>query len=469
MQLRASLCAAVAAAATLLVAVPTAFSAALPAPKPVLPANNAPVRYLPAFQWTPVAGVDHYEFEIAADAGFNAPVDERQGRPLRHLEHARVAEAGHSQRRVLVARARRAQERLAVQVVGPAQLPDGVERRARPPQAGRRRHGQLPAARHARVVAGRGREEVQGPARLRPRARLAGLQAHRRLHAGDALHARGAARAGHVLLEHHAGRRARPRGRRVGRVVVHLGLAVHDGSGGHDGRGHPPERGVRERPALRLAARAGRRELRARDQLVGGLRRGLQGLLRERHRSSATPHTPTKLLPQNTYYWRVRAVDSSQNAGRLEPAGGAVPHGRHVVRADAGHGHRPRDPQQHAARRPTTTTTPVHRRGQTTMPIVTCGSDPRRVALPDRRRAALGQLLQLRRRRGQRVERPPAIPSWTPLGANRNTAADPFSNPQDISADSKPMVPGNTYCVRVRPEMDRVGVNDAAVRRLQRT
>ena len=74
MQLRASLCAAVAAAATLLIAVPTASSAALPAPKPVLPANNAPVRYLPAFQWTPVAGVDHYEFEIAADAGFNAPV-----------------------------------------------------------------------------------------------------------------------------------------------------------------------------------------------------------------------------------------------------------------------------------------------------------------------------------------------------------------------------------------------------------
>ena len=74
MQLRASLCAAVAAAATLLVAVPTSFSAALPAPKPVLPANHAPVRYLPAFQWTPVAGVDHYEFEIAADAGFNAPV-----------------------------------------------------------------------------------------------------------------------------------------------------------------------------------------------------------------------------------------------------------------------------------------------------------------------------------------------------------------------------------------------------------
>ena len=26
-------------------------------------------------------------------------------------------------------------------------------------------------------------------------------------------------------------------------------------------------------------------------------------------------HTPIKLLPQNTYYWRVRAVNSSQNAG----------------------------------------------------------------------------------------------------------------------------------------------------------
>jgi hypothetical protein len=53
-----------------------------------------------------------------------------------------------------------------------------------------------------------------------------------------------------------------------------------------------------------------------------------------------------------------------------------------------------------------------------------------------------------------------AVPSWTPLGANRNTAANPFPNQQDISSDSKPMVAGNTYCVRVRPEMDRVGINE---------
>ena len=53
-----------------------------------------------------------------------------------------------------------------------------------------------------------------------------------------------------------------------------------------------------------------------------------------------------------------------------------------------------------------------------------------------------------------------AVPSWTPLGANRNTAANPFSTPMDISSDSKPMVAGKTYCVRVRPEMDRVGINE---------
>ena len=52
-----------------------------------------------------------------------------------------------------------------------------------------------------------------------------------------------------------------------------------------------------------------------------------------------------------------------------------------------------------------------------------------------------------------------AVPSWTPLGANRNTAANPFSTPMDISSDSKPIV-GKTYCVRVRPEMDRVGINE---------
>ena len=48
--------------------------AALGVPTPTSPAKGAVVDGLPPFAWNPVAGADHYEFQIAADAGFNAPV-----------------------------------------------------------------------------------------------------------------------------------------------------------------------------------------------------------------------------------------------------------------------------------------------------------------------------------------------------------------------------------------------------------
>jgi protein-S-isoprenylcysteine O-methyltransferase Ste14 len=60
-------------AAAGLVASPDA-GAALRAPTPVSPAAGAQVSLVPAFAWNPVAGADRYEFQIAADAGFNAPV-----------------------------------------------------------------------------------------------------------------------------------------------------------------------------------------------------------------------------------------------------------------------------------------------------------------------------------------------------------------------------------------------------------
>ena len=43
-------------------------------PSVVTPANGASFAFLPAFGWNAVSGADRYEFEIAADPGFNAPV-----------------------------------------------------------------------------------------------------------------------------------------------------------------------------------------------------------------------------------------------------------------------------------------------------------------------------------------------------------------------------------------------------------
>jgi hypothetical protein len=46
----------------------------LPTPTPLSPAAGAVVQFVPSFAWSPVSSVDHYEFQLSADAGFNSPV-----------------------------------------------------------------------------------------------------------------------------------------------------------------------------------------------------------------------------------------------------------------------------------------------------------------------------------------------------------------------------------------------------------
>jgi hypothetical protein len=43
-------------------------------PVPVMPADGQSFAFMPAFGWSAVSGAERYEFEIAADPGFNAPV-----------------------------------------------------------------------------------------------------------------------------------------------------------------------------------------------------------------------------------------------------------------------------------------------------------------------------------------------------------------------------------------------------------
>jgi hypothetical protein len=43
-------------------------------PVQTAPAAGAVVQFLPAFAWSPIAGADRYEFQISADAGMNSPV-----------------------------------------------------------------------------------------------------------------------------------------------------------------------------------------------------------------------------------------------------------------------------------------------------------------------------------------------------------------------------------------------------------
>ncbi len=63
-----------AAAALLLAGSASTAGTPLVAPSPLAPVAGASSQTLPAFAWSPVAGAARYEFQFAADAGFNAPV-----------------------------------------------------------------------------------------------------------------------------------------------------------------------------------------------------------------------------------------------------------------------------------------------------------------------------------------------------------------------------------------------------------
>src|SRR4051812_50036406 len=61
-------------AAAALVMATSAHAARLAAPKPLMPAAAAASETIPVFGWAPVANADHYEFQVAADSGFNSPI-----------------------------------------------------------------------------------------------------------------------------------------------------------------------------------------------------------------------------------------------------------------------------------------------------------------------------------------------------------------------------------------------------------
>ncbi|MEO9173966.1 MAG: hypothetical protein ABI317_00530, partial [Gaiellales bacterium] len=63
---------------TVLFLVPTA-SARPKAPLGLLPANGKKVAQLPIFTWAPIKGIDHYEFQLSADKGFNSTVKSNGG------------------------------------------------------------------------------------------------------------------------------------------------------------------------------------------------------------------------------------------------------------------------------------------------------------------------------------------------------------------------------------------------------
>jgi hypothetical protein len=62
------------AAVSVAIAAHPAAGAMIATPKPLSPETNATLQALAPFAWTRVANADRYEFEIASDSGFNSPV-----------------------------------------------------------------------------------------------------------------------------------------------------------------------------------------------------------------------------------------------------------------------------------------------------------------------------------------------------------------------------------------------------------
>ena len=250
---------------------------------------------------------------------------------------------------------------------------------------------------------------------------------------------------GNVLLGRRAhGRRGQPR-RRHARPVVQLGLALRD-----DADVDRPERRPRSWTQTLLESRPGRGALRGRDQPVGRLRAGLEGLL-HRHDDRYLGLPDQRAGGQHVLLARARDRPGRQR-GRLER--------RPVVHEDVrpgparpGAGHEHQEPAY--ARQPDRRHRPGRHRPRPQQRLLDpragrrLGSRSRRVELrgPGRRLERLGLPLGTRRLHpadlGSRVDAARA-PHATPSRGEGTLAED----------GSSALTPG-TYCIGVHARSDR--------------
>ena len=160
-----------------------------------------------------------------------------------------------------------------------------------------------------------------------------------------------------------------------------------------------------------------------------------------------TSHSPTKPLPDNTYYWRMRAVDVDGNVGVWNPSS-----------ADASRFEKVFD-KAAALGRPSISN--LHMRDDRNDPAP-AGPTQTPVAVWDQVPGASSYLVEVVPHSGfcdwsapstEHWRVSTATTAWTPLG-NRLSSPQPYPDKLRPQTDGAKLVAGKSYCVRVRAKSD---------------
>ena len=175
----------------------------------------------------------------------------------------------------------------------------------------------------------------------------------------------------------------------------------------------------------------------------------------------ATTLTPLEVFVNNTYYWRVRAIDRSGNAGVWNegPSFDKTFDNYPDLSEESIKNLRMRD-----ANDPGTDLDPGTEGYQTDTPILTWDAVPGAASyqvdiVPFQSVNGSPEMCNWTALSGSRWTVPTSSTSWTPLGNTSTTL--PFGSGYSVSRDTPSLVPGQSYCARVRARSGRVTLSTA--------
>jgi|tagenome__1003787_1003787.scaffolds.fasta_scaffold20984557_4 hypothetical protein len=160
----------------------------------------------------------------------------------------------------------------------------------------------------------------------------------------------------------------------------------------------------------------------------------------------STSFTPSTLLPADTYYWRVRAIDSSGHAGDWNVYGGGTPD-TFTIAFDTGSGaitnlHMRDNVSDPGAWSPGYTTQ---------VPIITWDPVPGAAQYQVNVTPFTAGICDWGASASVQWKSETASTSWTPLGSGYS-GAKPFNTSANVASDSPSLAVNGNYCVRVRAE-----------------